>query len=238
MVVHRRGSSLVTKEFRDLGKVLVTIDGLQALCDEIKRLDGDGDAPVMEFNGGTFDEAVDLRSLSDLESQQLAVKGKTVEVHLSRSSAEAVGDPETCEAVYGHWARSRQTKQRATRPRWHEILFALVFGSVGLLIFGRTIFLLLDWNATRLNPEGVPYSPLQLIVGAVVIFGMGAAFLYGAKVAIKETIGSYAIIRAVTEDEYRKERATTVRHWQTATIALAGVSATLLIGMLTLLFKR
>ncbi len=93
----------------ELGRVLVTIDDLAAL---MTLLTDDTPELRIEFDGGYFTEAEELRTLSDIEVRSLRLQTPEVQVALNSSDAFAVGERQEAEDVYRLWARARQTQLR------------------------------------------------------------------------------------------------------------------------------
>ena len=94
----------------ELGRVLVTIDDLAAL---MTLLTDDTPGLHIEFDGGYFTEAEELRTLSDIEVRSLRLRTPEVQVALNSSDAFAVGERQEAEDVYRLWARARKTQVEA-----------------------------------------------------------------------------------------------------------------------------
>ncbi|WP_134045930.1 hypothetical protein [Amycolatopsis arida] len=194
MAVHRRGSALKPKEDRPLGRVLVTIDDFRALRDEVARLDGGNEPPKLEFNGGTFDEPEDIRTLSDLELQHLAVKGSTLEVHLTPTSAHVFGDPDTCEDLYTSWARPRATSLRPTPLSWYQAFRATTLFVIGIFFLAGGVGIFV--NGTDPNNPGQTLPVLDRIAGGSMAMLIASALLGFGVAALRDRPNSCAVIRA------------------------------------------
>jgi hypothetical protein len=232
MAVTRRGIDppTVPRPSRSLRRVLVTIDDLDALLSLLVRLERDistRDNEVlksslsMEFDGGTFTEPGDLRKMSDEELKRIVVKSRSVEVVLAPERAVAIGDPATTEQVYQSWARARQTRVRPKKLPRHRWATPTIFALIGVMFFYVGL--------AHGNPDSiVSYFPAFL----------SFALIVGPFLAMRSLPYDFATVRAVSLDEFRKDRDTSARHWMMAAIALAGVVVALASTLATVLLRK
>ncbi|MCM3846828.1 hypothetical protein ND486_11570 [Pseudonocardia sp. DR1-2] len=109
MAIHRVGQPTDRPTpSAELGRVLVTIDDLEAL---FKLLSNHGTTEVRaRFNGGHFTNPHDLRSLSDGELSYLSVETPAAQVQLRSNRASVVSPYDEIRGMVQHWASTRQTK--------------------------------------------------------------------------------------------------------------------------------
>ncbi|AXB47321.1 hypothetical protein [Amycolatopsis albispora] len=219
MAVHRRGAERPESRppSRYLGPLLVTIDDLRALRDLLTEM---GEAPVIEFSGGTIDTPDDLRELSDSELLHITVKTAGVEITLSKQGARAVGQGNLVYAVHESWARTRQSSLGKSRRWWAKYW--------GLLIAGISVVAGFTGTTLEWLPSDAQAAPWVFAV----MFGVsGGMIAYGYSQMPMPTV-----VVPTTLDEFRKNRTLANRHWQTiaiaaiaACIALAGVLVAVLV---------
>jgi hypothetical protein len=89
--------------------VLVTIDDLEALLVIMRQTAADPTTLEVQFSGGYFTDAEDMRHLSDDELRSLKVHSDSAEVNLGPEEAVAVGSGSIPDEIYRTWARARQT---------------------------------------------------------------------------------------------------------------------------------
>lgn len=129
---------------RPLGRLLVTVDDLDALLALMTPSARKAAKPRVEFVGGSFDSGSDLQKLSDNEMLSLRVLNKDVQVVLNNTAALAVGTEQSVDDIDRLWARSRQTKrssnalqrQRSTPHFWLSVVImisAINFSAISLL---------------------------------------------------------------------------------------------------------
>lgn len=219
MAVHWRGlmEGQAQKAQRSLGRVRVTIDNLEALRDLLDASQSTGAAAtVLEFEGGWFDHPSDMPKLSDHALRRITVKSSEVEVVLSPTSAIAIGDPNVCDAVYTRWARQNPTRERPI-PLGKFQLFP-----GGLLAFA-TIVIAMSGFLLPTDPGAEISVPKPLYLAIIAAFGVGAASIMTFKLP-----RSYAVVHALTNEEYRKQRAESNRHWRV--IAMMAIAACIALG--------
>jgi hypothetical protein len=121
VTIHRVGP---TREphLQDLGRVLVTIDDLRALLDLLQSPASGLPNLQVEFNGGYFTDADDLRRLNDNEIRSLRIRTPLLEVVLDPFRAYAIGDDTAVKDVYRLWARARQLPS----SKWNERSYLLI----------------------------------------------------------------------------------------------------------------
>lgn len=101
----------VGAETKHLGKLLVNADDLEALVGLLRAQTDKASRIRVEFVGGVFTSAADLKKLSDFEMQSLRVVAAHAQVILNLNMALAVGINRDIEDVYESWARTRQTRK-------------------------------------------------------------------------------------------------------------------------------
>ncbi|MEW2504812.1 MULTISPECIES: hypothetical protein [unclassified Amycolatopsis] len=228
MTVKRRGlldqQQALGRHRRQLGRVHVTIDDLEALRELLDEGLADGATRTeFEFDGGSFEEPSDLPKLSDAELRRIVVKSAKAEVILASTQAVAIGERHVSEAVYTRWARARQTKDRpGPRPsaRYRAAAWPYLFAAVLAVI-----------------------TPLRIVsdMGAAGWFlGGGLTFLavVSGTWSLQRLPKSYAAVHAVSNEDYRKHRTEASHAWRSAMIGLTGVFVTLVIGVLTFVLKK
>jgi hypothetical protein len=234
MAVTRRGEQRASDrvDTQALGRVLVTIDDLESLIDLLgnlrEKIDRGPDADFsavsdlkLEFDGGSFENAEDLRKLSDEELKRITVKTSKIEVILSPSEAFAIGDPVMAKKIYNQWARARQVKIRPEKRAWQIILVAGIFLSVGVAAAWASI------------AGGSAPVVSRIVIGALGIFScVGSVLIFNAMPE------PFAVVRPVTLDEFRRERAVNNRHWIMATIALGSLCVALAGVLVAVLVRK
>lgn len=224
---------------RSLGRISVTIDDLDALLEIIRTLGirkpighARPQRPRVEFDGGSFDAAEELRKLSDEEMSSLRILTNDVQVLLNRSIAIAIGAHDHVDEIYNSWARKRQTTRRPQMwpMRIHGLLLALssLFAFVAAAFAAVAVYTVVTdasvamWHA-RSPVVNLLFSVACTIMAWLLMSNLGAG-------------DSYAIIEPSNHEEARKElRAERVarRAWRvsvaSATIAALGVLFSMLI---------
>jgi hypothetical protein len=197
----------------NLGRVLVTIDDLAALMTLLKENVAE---LVVEFDGGYFTEAEELRTLSDVEMKSLRLKTPRVQVVLNASAAFAIGERQEAEEVYRIWARARQTR---LRPRPIQLSDTLKYVSTLVGFLSAVVLLFIS----RVSLLGVP---IDVPPGAFIIIAIGAlATLLLIDVLIRRADAresSYAVVIPLSLDEHRQSRSSQTyprRSWIVAIIA-------------------
>ena len=254
MAVHRRGlPPQQTEPTRvDLGRLLVSIDDLNALMDVLKAESQESDQIEIEFDGGSIDVPEDLRSLSDAELERLTIKAVDVEVLLSSDRAVAIGDENLCSAVYKLWARARRTRaapeMRTRRDSGYSPIRSFLAIEV-LVLFATVVTVIGNYfdtsvpsgEVTRDLHRDLISTTLNLVMGATVagLIIFAARWLY--KMYLQPTISlppSFAIIKPLSNDELRKEVATASRYRLTTAITITGVVVATATAIVTkLVFK-
>jgi hypothetical protein len=209
-----------------LGRVLVTIDDLEALITLIRENSTDEAAPPkMKFSGGTFTEPSDLRVLTDDEYEDIEIINSKIEVNLNSYFASAAGDPKLASLIQTAWARKRRTSKLPKyreREAWIERVIVAIVGVLGVL--ATTVLAIIRTESLKWA-WGIP----ALMIVAVL-----------ARIAVKKRArrwDSYALMVPLSLDEYRKLAGEQNRHlksWIVAlsatVIALIGVVVTLLVN--------
>jgi hypothetical protein len=230
VTIHRVGPS--PEPYRvELGKLLVTIDDLEALMTHLRERKPD-DFQV-EFDGGYLTDAADLEHLSDMELQSLRVKNSEVQVVLSPTDASAIGDFVACQEVYRVWARSRQTELKPASLRtftaWAIFAEALAFA---VFVLYSSIGIYLSFRRD-VGPLG-----LLFIGGAIVLGLISMPLVYYIYVTFGSRRKTYAIIEPATLADYRQRASTQTyprRSWIVAIlstiIAVAAIVAAVWVGL-------
>jgi len=235
MTVTRRSSRAEERpQSTSLGRVLVTIDDLRALCDLLRTEQFTGDSqtmvqPVMEFRGGTFDDPDDLQQLTDDELKHITVKARRMEIVLSLHTARMIGTRDLSEQVGSSWARSRQTKRRPTLnrgARWRTRAANLCKGLIGVGVLSAIGVLIVAGYA---KSEGLLWWHgilfLALWISGVTWF------------MIDEEEKEYAVILPVTLAQSRVDDQSRQRHLQNALLALCSVTVAL-VGVVVVILIR
>lgn len=129
MTIHRVGPNPDTEPHRQkLGRVLVTIDDLDALITLVTQHAASPGHVRVSFNGGHLTDAADIRHLTDDELRTLKIATDRVEINLDRESATAVGERSISQEINTAWARTRQTTVdfRAPRKIWLPLVSCLL----------------------------------------------------------------------------------------------------------------
>lgn len=235
MTVSRRGLAAPDKEESArvlLGRVAVTIDDLQALMDLLQEEHiTSGSALIVEFEGGHFDNADDLRKISDIELRNLTIKSSRLEVRLSSDVAVAIGDANLCESVRRRWARHRVTRIRpegidsSKHLQVAVSLASMVRLLVALFVLGIVLGV---YFGVEGSPAGeqveAPAADTDWVSMAVgVLLGIVAILVGVAWMRYFYRPPNYAVIIPVTLEEFRREQASDAKHWQNVAIALGAL---------------
>jgi hypothetical protein len=221
MAVRRAGiSGQGRPEHKSLGRVLVTIDDLEALC---QQLNEEHEKIRLEFAGGDFDSAQDLRHVSDEELRYVAIKTSDVEIILSDQFAHAIGPPNSIQAVYENWARMRQTKRKP--HGWFDGHTIPLFLSLGLFV------------AAPLAPVIVRGSFIEKLVASILALVVGGVMTILELLTVRREVQSYAIVVPMTMNELRSQDAENRRSSKTVWAAIVGATigalATVAITLIT-----
>jgi hypothetical protein len=227
MTVTRRGDQDQPSGFESLGKVLVTIDDLEALVAVIRQHSPDGAGePQLKFFGGTFTDPSDLRTLTDREMEQIEIVNPKIEVSLASYGAYATGDADLTKIVDNTWARSRQTpdlpKSRYRDARNEQLVTAAALAIAVLAV----PILALIWKDSLRWARGLP--------SLAIIVALGRVYLRKRQ----RRWDTYAVIIPTTLDDYRKEQTIGKRQLVTWLIATSAVAVTLLGILVGVLIKR
>lgn len=226
MTVHRVGSDLQAPHRVDLGHLLVTIDDIAALMTLLTL--PDGPKPSVEFIGGYFTEAKELRTLSDEEMKRLALKTPTVQVVLESSFAVAFGERSEVEDVYRLWARTRQApaKPQLLTNRIYQASLALA--TIGVASLGLCADIL---YLHQVGPGG------YILLLYIAIIGLGTIIM--ALVLARShkwywNESSHAIVVPMSREQHRQQLSTEKyprRSWIVAIISaiIAAISVAALV---------
>lgn len=224
MTVHRVGPGAPgpPQQYRaDLGRLLVTIDDLAALITFLTRSTTDHHERLstkvsVEFDGGIFTDAEDLRTLSDIEMRNLRLKSPKVLVVLNPTDVFVVGDRHEADDVYRLWARARQTSLRPRPIRLSDNLKyipILVGGPLGVLPIS---ILLLGDTSSDAPPSSVV---IGAAAGALAVIFLTCAFMWRNDRARES---SYAVVVPLSLTEHRQSRSSQIyprRSWIVAIVA-------------------
>jgi hypothetical protein len=204
--------------------VLVTIDDLNALVELVKTHDGKSLSAKIEFSGGSIDTASDLRELTDVEMDRIAVKTDEIEIELSSEMAHCVGDESVSTLVYQRWARSRQLPGMGVRLGRMPLILRF-FTLVNILIVPTA------WIAYSTNPRNISlFTPIVITAAMVALtVVLGAGFAYQS---------NFATIRPITLDEYRKEQTGAKRQLITWLIAVSALAVSAIGVLIAVLVKK
>lgn len=204
----------------------VTIDDLQVLLDMLKGRDDIPDEVLVQSDEGSFDEAEDLRKLSDQTLRDLRIEVPGLVIHLASTRAEAIGTPDLVQFVNREWARPRQTAERRPAAPWARrsaVYTTVICG----LVFLPTVALIVQMPPIVL--------PTRNLVDSIALFTMSAALIgLGTlgMIATRSTnvrlglADSYAVTKPLTKQEIRDQqsRKTSVPLWSLIVASLAFAS--------------
>jgi hypothetical protein len=199
----------------DLGRVLVTIDDLAALMAFLTRPDEGSAAVAVEFHGGYFTEAEELRSLSDVETKILTLRTPKVQVALNPWAAVAAGDRQEAEAVYREWARSRQTRLKPSPLQLFDMM-----GYIVVLLIGLIVVLTFTVLAPLLRHSSP--TAFELIMGGVTLVPVIFLGIVIRRQDRASKPSSYAVVIPMSLHEYRQNRSNQMyprRSWILAIIS-------------------
>ena len=212
-----------------LGCIEVTTDDLEALLQLLQGerfvgADGHparGKADRVEFDGGYFTEADDLRKMADDEIQRLAVSSASVRVVLGPRQAEAIGDTDAAAEVQRQWARPLRVSPRFLDyvPPPLLFAFALLWGVGPLSAFAGT------------DSGSLTFGLWWTAVAWIPLVGMSLGYRRQAKTGLHR-----AKIIPLSRDELRKNvlsqrypRSQTAWMAATAIITLIGIAVSALV---------
>jgi len=226
MTVHRVGppQEEAPPHRTELGRVLVTIDDLEALKTFLTRADTVADDIKVKFDGGHFTEPEDLRHLSDMELRSLRLETPKVQVVLNPSAAFAIGERQEAEDVYRTWARARQTQLRARPIQFYEYLLSLI----PIVVIVPLILSLIPRMDRTDDPMAGTYTIYVVLMAGMAIV---ISAVLGRAVSAKGS--SYAIVIPLSLAEHRQMHATQKyprRSWIVAILAII-VTAAVTVGV-------
>jgi hypothetical protein len=226
MTVYRRGipvGSEGKKAVRvGLGRILVTIDDLEALLDHIRE---DEDTPFVEFSGGEFSSPDDLRRLKPDERRKLHIKTSRLEVTLSAEVASVFGQREACDSLVSGWAARRATREfppwkqsAARRERTYYKIATFVGHSVSFMILSGILSI-----TGALDGSGVTLTGWLLLspIVAIIFFPLSISNWWRSKV-LQLTPSMYCIIVPTTLEEYYRDRQECRRHRNILIVSTVG----------------
>jgi hypothetical protein len=225
MAVRRAGIGKARPTKRTLGRVLVTIDDLEALHQQLKGNDATTSVDF-EFTGGDFDSPMDLEDLSPNERQRIVVKTSDVQVILSAfEGAYAVGPPDSVESVYQEWAQNRQTKLKP--DGWRHYLSP---GFPGFVSLSAAVALTAFMYFTSHERKNALIALSCIWVALLVIASLFAVFLLSSV--------THAVVVPMRNKEFwlhqAEGRRTRNAVWATIGVGVLSVLATIIVGMITL----
>jgi hypothetical protein len=180
---------------RHLGRVLVTIDDLNALITIMRSEAVDPDSVQVQFNGGYATEAGDISHLSNDEIVSLKIHSDNAEVNLEPTQATAVGTDLIVAKIDNMWARTRQTE---IEPDRNYVISSIVSGVAGMLLLGAIPLALL---ITGLE-GGLTYGAL-IFIPVCTILAIGFAVITMKNVQHARKLPG-ALIKAMTITEFRQ----------------------------------
>lgn len=233
MAVHRAGSTDVQLLHRtELGHVILTIDDLAALMTLLATQDEC--RPVVEFDGGYFTEAEDLRTLSDAELGSLRVRTPTVQVVLYSSSASAIGEPQEAENVYRSWARVRQTSDKppSLRSRENRIYSASLAAALGAAMS----LCILGFIVSQFYVGPIGYILLFYVAFVAMLeVGICGYLWYGARL---RGSGSFTVVEPMSLAEYRQRRSTEKYPRRSWIVSVIAVIATAVVSVVVFILSK
>jgi hypothetical protein len=192
--IHRVGPNPAPYR-QDLGRVLVTIDDLQALLNHVQQSLPAGTSLQVQFDGGYFTDSNDIRTLTDDELRSLRIQAPDVQVHLSEHEVLALGDETKAKAVYLQWARSRQVSY-AGLTFLRKLASGLASVGIAIIILGGIAILGLERRGVYPNLEEVATMP-AIILSVVLLV------LYLTIALLDRTLRRKALIKPFSMSEYR-----------------------------------
>lgn len=232
MTITRRAEPDAKPETKELGNLLVTITDLGALGDLLQdeRFHDSSQAavsPKMEFSNGEFDDPEDLRQLTDSELREIVVSTSQVKVTLGRDRAIVAGGETQCELVYSQWARQRVTTLRPPPPKspWW-IAAALLLGTIALAV---TVGFVLFGTPTPLSAGPIVALVTTFVVGFFVLTFLVTMYFVPT---------SYALIKPLSQEQFRDDSRTQARHLQIAVVTLGTVVAALIGALATIIAAK
>jgi hypothetical protein len=205
----------------------------------------------VEFDGGYFTKAADLRRLSDEEIRYLRVVTLETQVVLGDWEAVVIGTADAGRKVYQEWARARPARyprHKGLGYRGIRSLTMIIIQIISvLLILGPIVWSFTELRLTNTFNEGMKQfggEPVSPRIGAPVfiIFAVGLLTAIGAEWLFKYTPrstgpGDFARILPISWDEYRRNRtANVLPRWTlivgalSVTVAIATIIVSVLIA--------
>lgn len=208
MVVHRQVPEVSSdpQTRSQLGHLLVTIDDLAALFSlfetlqrDVARSSAHPHQIKVEFEGGTFTEPEDLRTLSDEEITSLRISGTGIgTVTLNPNQASVTAKKSAAEAIYRQWARTRTRKVKGRK----SIRQLAAFSGCLMIGFGLNLGVYL----TTVDISASTATRIVLITTAIILFFLGLASVILSLRYAQRGSGpvSSALIIPKTLDQYRQ----------------------------------
>ncbi|MEU3624852.1 hypothetical protein [Amycolatopsis coloradensis] len=226
MTVYRRGIPVGSEDKKavrlGLGRILVTIDDLEALLDHIRE---DEDTPFVEFIGGEFSSPEDLRRLKPDERRKLHIKTSRLEVTLSGDMASVFGQREACNSLVSGWAARRTTREfppwkesKARRDKTYYKIMAFIGQVMSFMILTGILAItgVLDGTGVTLA-ECFLVSPLV----AIIAFPLMISNWWKSKV-LQLAPYMYCVIVPTTLEEYYRDRQEHRRHRNIIVVSTVG----------------
>lgn len=229
MAIHRVGPAPGTQPHeKSLGRLLVTIDDLDALMNLLRQ--HHGPTVAVNFEGGYFDQSEDLRRLSDEELETLRISADGITLFLEPTQAIAFSEQrESLERLYTLWARSRQTRKE--QPRLYRLsrLYPIGTGITGAML-SLLVFRLLQLAA---EPTGQPSLWFGAALVAVPVVYAIALYRRACR-----NYATYAVIKPLSAHEYRQVNATNKWPRWTVIVAIAAIAFGTATAFLVPIFTR
>ena len=215
MAIYRVGPAKDTVR-TPLGGVLVTIDDLDGLISLLSVASTGAPALLeevrVEFNGGYFTEAADLRRLSDEELKSLRVVSPDKQIILSESEAVVIGSESVGRLIYQDWARARTTRRTVIggrirlRPSKRHIVTAILGAMAFILVFDLVGIILgsIEPSKVQINVDTNSGGAWALSLAAISTLAL--VYLRATRVAPN----SFAVIEPVSLAEYRQNRSSDI----------------------------
>ncbi|MCM3846827.1 hypothetical protein ND486_11565 [Pseudonocardia sp. DR1-2] len=216
MTIHRAGSSANKPTPRDtLGGILLTIDDLDALLQIASKFESPERPVKVNFIGGHFTDANDLRSLSDAELSQLTVIAGDLTVELSELRASVTSTVEEHRKDVVAWAAARRTKIRP--EAFSRIYLWPFFSSLLGIALGTYLGLYVGVPAELTSSTSVYFGAGLVLAAMLAYLGWG-----GYKFS-KERDRSWVIVEPRTMAEYRDRKQSAIAPRQANLIALGAM---------------
>lgn len=227
MVIHRVGPLPDTAPTRQpLGRVLVTIDDLEALMVILRQKATDPDSIKVQFNGGYCTAAEDIRLLSDNEVKSLKILSDNAEVILEPTQALAVGQVSLTSTVRNAWSRTRQTDIEPDRKYMSSSAKGSITGCI--TVIGLAAFSLANVGQRQIA------ATLAIMAVCAALFGL-FVWIFFTNLRVARSMPG-ALIKPMSLHEYRQLRSNNQyprAAWIVAIIAVIVAIAAIVVPVMT-----